>query len=97
MQIKFPERPGAPPPSEEQEEVAEEAEPEEGKPDPRDVIHVTGRKEHCEAAIEALMVSAVEWSGVMWVCVCVCHWLCAYVRITHSFAEEDFVDSCCLQ
>ncbi len=57
MQIKFPERPGAPPPSEEQEEAAEEVEPEEGKPDPRDVINITGRKEHCEAAKEALMVS----------------------------------------
>lgn len=55
VQIKFPERPGAPPPSEEQEEAAEEVEPEEGKPDPRDVINITGRKEHCEAAKEALM------------------------------------------
>ena len=61
VHIKFPERPGAPPPGEEQEAAADEADPEEGKPDPRDVINVTGRKENCEAAIEALMV-----------CVCVC-------------------------
>ena len=66
VQIKFPERPGAPPPSEEQEEAAEEVEPEEGKPDPRDVINITGRKENCEAAKEALMVSA----GVHDHCVC---------------------------
>jgi len=47
VSIKFPDR-----------EDAEQVQPTEGEVDPRDIIVITGRSENCEAAKQALLVSA---------------------------------------
>ena len=53
VNIKFPDR------SQSQSTEEEETEPKEEEVDQRDVIVITGRKENCEAAREALLVSGL--------------------------------------